>query len=388
MEAPSSEDTNHSGAIALGKRDRDKTVDGRRTTHQGGKRHKHSYPDHALPTEEGEEPRIPIICRVKCNNHGNHLCYAIVSDYLNPPKMIREGSASRDSVSIPDLGEYLKENANISIIVNRTYSPNAYNSEIIDQFQKLQKENMKPDVVTSQGPGFYKLTEDSGYRGPYSETMTIVSEDLKNALNTIFGMLSGQPAKLDFEHEMAAPYLPFYHLRRAINQKVNRLAPTLQVPVKTLMGYLNKEFGSEYKEADDLFSAGLVNQKHLSKLFGANEVVVTMQDDTPRAYIVRSVSNDGLLLECESWSFDGIFRRQQTTFKVDWPDLTAESIPIPSSTIYPLRFDKSGLETRLRNRGNIFWECRYRKCVSYQGSNNRFEIIPVRYDSYFVHFVQ
>lgn len=63
-----------------------------------------------------------------------------------------------------------------------------------------------------------------------------------------------------------------------------------------------------------------------------------------------------MTLECDAWTFDGAFHKLAKDITVEVPHgyQQNEEIPIVSLTAIPLRFDKTGLEVRPRQRGEFF----------------------------------
>jgi hypothetical protein len=157
------------------------------------------------------------------------------------------------------------------------------------------------------------------------------------------------------------------------------LSQTLQDHIRTLFNYVIASYREEYQEADNLFERGLVNQYHFPKLFGPNEIVVTVANNQPLSYISEicpALEDRHLELDCWSWDFDGLFRKEKSNLSVPWPQ-DSDTVPISSLRVYPLRYDRSGLEERLRNRGKQFWACRKRNFVSYESPNPTFEVQAV-----------
>ena len=87
-------------------------------------------------------------------------------------------------------------------------------------------------------------------------------------------------------------------------------------------------------------------------------------------------NNTRLELNCISWSFDEVFKKQSIVHTVAWPSSDG-LIAITSLEIFPLRYDTSGLENRLRKRGEQFWACRKRAFVSYDSPTPTFDVQTV-----------
>ncbi|CAJ0547564.1 Ff.00g043180.m01.CDS01 [Fusarium sp. VM40] len=110
---------------------------------------------------------------------------------------------------------------------------------------------------------------------------------------------------------MVAPYLHFYFARDLLAKHKSRLQSQKE-HINLLLGYLSNEFGSEFKEAEDLFSRGLVTRKHFHKLFGPREVLATMNGAGHQIAMVSRYpplpGSDPIRVECEIMDFNGSFK--------------------------------------------------------------------------------
>lgn len=66
-----------------------------------------------------------------------------------------------------------------------------------------------------------------------------------------------------------------------------------------------------------------------------------------------------------SWSFDGFFRNVKENISLKLPEDKSIKLQITSLEIYPLRFADPQVEQSLRNQGEAFWSCRYRRYINY-----------------------
>jgi hypothetical protein len=155
-----------------------------------------------------------------------------------------------------------------------------------------------------------------------------------------------------------APYLHVFHGRKLLESMLEGEAdPETKECIGTLLDYVLGAFGKAYEEAETLFADGRVSQEHFTKLFGPNEVVITHQGDIPVGLISKRIpleSNHPVRLDCWSWGFDGLFRKESKTLSVDWPASKSDIIPMSDLAVYPLRFDNTGLEEGLKRRGRSF----------------------------------
>ena len=341
-------------------------------------------------------PRHVIVHQVSCLGGDNHTQHSSQSQYLDVPRLFAgdsKANALRGERRFPDLEDYLESDPNISFIVYKSYSCNEYHEAVKDDFDRLQIPRIDPAVISQLRAYFFALKRDGEAASPNTEEIQIVSEDLQDAMATMESLHPDQFGAWDPQRGMRAPYLQLYHCRSLMDDYATTssgdLSQTHQDHIRTLFNYVMASYGEEYQEADDLFESGLVNQYHFPKLFGPNEIVVTVANNQPSAYIseICPTLEDGHLeLNCWSWEFDGLFRKKERNLSVPWPQ-NSDTIPISSLRVYPLRYDQSDLEERLRNRGKQFWECRKRNFVSYESPNPTFEVQAVRLAA-FIHQIK
>jgi hypothetical protein len=332
-------------------------------------------------------PQHVIVHQVSCFRDDNHTHHSSQSQYLDVPRLFagdNKASALRGKRHFPDLEDYLESNPDISFIVYRSYSCNEYHEAVKDDFDRLQIPHIDPAVRSQLRAYLFALKRDGEAASPNAEEIRIVSEDLQDAMATMESLHPDQFGAWDPQRGMRAPYLQLYHCRSLMDDYATTpsgdLSQTLQDHIRALFNYVIASYGEEYQEADDLFEEGLVNQYHFPKLFGPNEIVVTVANNQPLAYIseICPALKDGHLeLNCWSWDFDGLFRKEKINLPVLWPQ-DYDTVPISSLMVYPLRYDRSGLDERLRNRGKQFWECRKRTFVGYESPNPTFEVQAVR----------
>jgi hypothetical protein len=332
-------------------------------------------------------PRHVIVHQVSCSGGGNHTQHLPQLQYLDVPRLFAgdsKVSALRGEIHFPDLEDYLESNPDISFIVYRSYSCNEYHEAVKDDFDRLQIPQIDPAVISQLRAYFFALKRDGEAASPSVEDIRIISEDLQDAMTTMESLHPDQFGTWDPQRGMRAPYLQLYHCRPLMDDYATMpsgdLSQTHQDHIRTLFNYVIASYGEEYQEVDDLFESGLVNQYHIPKLFGPNEIVVTLVNSQPSAYIseICPALEDGhLKLNCWSWDFDGLFRKEKSGLSVPWPQ-DSDTVPISSLRVYPLRYDRSGLEERLRNRGKQFWSCRKRNFVGYESPNPTFEVQAVR----------
>jgi hypothetical protein len=180
----------------------------------------------------------------------------------------------------------------------------------------------------------------------------------------------------DLPQYLQAPYVHLYHTREAMGRVHHVILDSSgSRHIAALLEYLESSFGGEYDEANDLFKRGVVNLKHLPKLFRTSHVIVRLEDGQPRGYLTTDCqpSDDGVEIQCSTWAFDGAFKKVKEQLHVQWPD-DMDEMPITNLNVYPLQYDTSGLREKLLARGASYWSCRKRRFISYAPPRRTFEI--------------
>jgi hypothetical protein len=320
------------------------------------------------------EPEHLIIHQVECTQTPDHRHHSSVAYFLDPPRLFAEdnkASALRGNTPIYDIEEYLENQENISIVVYRSYDCERYHKHLTNKgaFERIKLSSSGIRGVPALQPYLSALKKDAAPASCKSEKMEIHASELEDALESLKKLNSKMSIKDFWEPE--APYLHLYHFRGMIKDNVWKLSNSLQQQhVNVLLEYIDEAFGDEYADADALFAKGLVSKKHLSKLFGPDEIVVTIKEGHLVAYLsdgLPDASKSSIKLSCSSWTFDGVFHKKDTTFRVDWPSFDPDPrvLPISKLEMFPLKYDTSGAEEMLSSRGKRLWSCRRRRYMSY-----------------------
>jgi hypothetical protein len=334
------------------------------------------------------DPGFLLIHKVECGQSINHNHHPEASYFLDVPRLFtgdNKASALRGTVSITDVEEHLEDNEHISIVIYRTYYCEEYHESIEEGFERLKLSDYGVRTVSAMRPYLFVLRKDMAPATCILEDMTLRSSDLKEALRNL-EKLDPRINYNSFRHDdwsLKAPYLQLYHFRNFIRQTTRRLTNIEERRhVNVLLRYIDEAFGDDYAEADDLFSQGLVSQKHHSKLFGPNETVVNMKDGQAVASLSRGLPNtdrSSPTLYCENWNFDGVFGRKGSTVEITWPSTTpSEILPIVDLDVFPLKYDRVGTKQKLLDRGRLLWKCRKRRYMSYRIPGGKGDIQTVR----------
>jgi hypothetical protein len=312
-----------------------------------------------------------VVHRVECSNSERyHNGHKAIADYLDTPRLVKGSTRAthlRGKRSLSNVDNYLEEHEDISFAVFKTYSCNEYHAEIKDRFERLPMPPMEESIAAQAAPYFFRLKDDAKPAIPQSEFIS-VSNNLKKALDALSLKEPDDLSNWNVVKNPAFPYLQLYHCKHLLTGvSASELDIPNQLHLETLYRYLDEHLAAEYEEAELLFRKGIASRMHWAKLFRPNEVVVTMENEQPRAYlstVCPSPDSNTLVLQCWSWEFDGRFWRNQTDLRIQWPSY-ADTVSITQLGAYPLRFDQTGLEERLKRRGTEFWSCRKRKLISY-----------------------
>jgi hypothetical protein len=333
------------------------------------------------------DPEYLLIHKVECGQSINHNHHTMTSYFLDPPRLF-EGdnkvSPLRGRTSITDVEEHLEDNEHISIVIYRTYHCEEYHERIEEGFERLRLSDYGVRTAPAMRPYLFVLRKDMEVATSISEEMMLLSHDLKEALRNL-GYLDRKITYNSFQQDhwtLKAPYLQMYHFRDLIRKTIPRLSSVdEQQHAGVLLRYIDESFGADYSEADNLFAKGLVSEKHLSKLFGPGETVITMTEGQPVAYVSRGLPSTGrsnATLYCENWNFDGVFGRKESYVDVTWPSTSSSILPIVDLEYFPLKYDRLGTKERLLKRGQLLWNCRKRRYMSYRVSGGKSDIQTVR----------
>lgn len=321
------------------------------------------------------DPEFLLIHRVECGQSTNHDNHPQTSYFLDAPRLFagdNKASPLRGTNSITDVDEHVEDNDHVSIIIYRTYYCDQYHESIQREFERLKLSNYHVRTVPAMRPYLFVLREDMEVATCVSEEMTLLSHGLKAALKKLEDIdprINYNSFRQD-HWDLKAPYLQLYHFRDLIRQTTPWLTSVEeQKHVDVILSYIDEALEDDYAEADRLFAKGLVSQKHHSKLFGPNEIVMTMKEGQPvtsvsKGFPIAGPSN--ITLYCEDWSFDGVFSQNGGVHNIAWPSTSSEILPIVGLDLFPLKYDNVGTKQRLLKRGQLLWNCRKRGYMSYR----------------------
>lgn len=317
-------------------------------------------------------PHFKIIHQVDCSGLSPaHSSHPETAFFLDTPKLFKHDTkahALRGRSPILDPLSYHKTNSGVIFVIYRTYSCEAYHSQLMERLQGVPSAR---DHV-----GLFVLGEDAEPAFPEREHMEITSDGLRKTITSVQRRKQGygdaSPDAWDTEHNMLAPYLYFYHIRDILRAAQSDPSLEFRHEIGILLGYLDENFGQEYNEADDLFKDSWVARNHIHKLFGPNQVLVMWEHGQPVTVLTKNCPlphSYPIKIECHQWSFDGRFAKTDGILAVCWPRGESRTklakIPISSLFAYPLRMASVKIQSAVLERGKIFWSCRKRRFVSY-----------------------
>ncbi|RKL39439.1 hypothetical protein BFJ72_g6913 [Fusarium proliferatum] len=322
-------------------------------------------------------PRYIVIHRVECpGSTPAHSGHPTTSSYQDVPRLfVGDNKSMPLRGRIPDEKTQMraKKDYTISFIIYRTYNCLEYHETVFGALREASANSSTPDPSSQ----FFLLPTDADDAVAEGESMEVVSTHLKNAIEAV-KVAGTKKSPVDEslllgwgrESSMVSPYLHFYHTRNLLRDYIPYLPERQSKELILLLGYLDKEYSTDYQEAENLFLGdGLVNRKHFHKLFGPREIIVTVEEGHHVAMVSKYPPLPGsnpIRLECEMWKFNGRFAKVKKIVTIPWPKHAAEvdKVPIKSLGIFPLRFDHQ-VEHRLRKRGDLFWQLRNPRLILY-----------------------
>lgn len=339
--------------------------------------------------ERSEAPRCLVVHAVSCSRetvgHINHLDTSL---FLDQPRLFAgdtKASPLRGINRIPvDLDSYLDANPDVKLVVTRTYDCTEYVKGLSNDFETFQMPSTIEHMAWDLRPYFSQLQgSDAVPAVPLQESMRLMPR-VRDAMHKL--AVANPQSFLNWENNLAPPYSQIYHTRARMRTLADEMLDKWSgAYVLLLLEYVEGAYAQVYQDANALFAQGLVTLDHLSKLFGPSEVIVTMEDGEPVAYVSElcpapEPHAGPIKLQCYTWTFDGLFHKTQKTIVVTWPASKDAVIPITQLAAYPLRFDSTGkIEKELRDRGKMFWSCRKENYVTSRVPTSSFEIRVVRF---------
>lgn len=187
--------------------------------------------------------------------------------------------------------------------------------------------------------------------------------------------VSGSDSPLDgpaYENNQIFPAdLFLYHHRESMEKYVKENFGSQQ-HISALLHYAAKKYGTDFAEADRLFSTGLVCQTQILKLFKPNSLIIRATYGQPAVFVLqywpRVRQDGGINLHCWSLQTNGsVFRRRKIVLQI--PPLQKPEVAINDLVAYPLKFAETSLVDSIRVRGAKHWSLRMTTQITYKGWN-------------------
>ncbi|KAG9672488.1 P-loop containing nucleoside triphosphate hydrolase protein, partial [Aureobasidium melanogenum] len=322
-----------------------------------------------------------VIHRVWCAGHSYHSHHQETAYYFDVPRLFaRDTKANvlRGAKPIENLDQLLKEQPAYNFVVIKKYECEAYYKDHEGRFEEIGDSRLRNQISSEQRAYLYTLPNDLPLAMPQDESITNFSQDMAEALNALDELCQWNgtfDTDLSEDLELEAPYTMVYHSRILLNDYRERDVNPIYWPrIDDFRNYVMGSMSNDYAEADACFERRETTGRHLTKLFRKGDVLVTRREGYQVGLLCKSVSYPEprvCELECESWTFDGVFRRRMESLRVVWPSGSSpDAIPIVNLETFPLQFGDDDLRDRLMQRGQMLWDCRFRKYVTYEDSSS------------------
>ncbi|KAL3481494.1 P-loop containing nucleoside triphosphate hydrolase protein [Aspergillus californicus] len=306
-----------------------------------------------------DEFETAIIHRVKCHLEKDHVDHPEQRDFYDAPRLFLGDSKASELRGVRRAVP--REGDETPVSWMKVYSCGAYHNMITNKFDALEAPHHPMDRII--GRYFHVLKSPGPEALPVFEEILVEDEELQEKIRLITDTQTGRITTINrSEQDNAVVDRLYTHLRH------DREFSDAESPRLTaLLGTLSLVFQGEFLEADRLFSLECVSRRHLPKLFRPGEVIVSVNEVHPRAYVVDRWpewhGSESLVLPCTTLSFDGRFYREAKDIVLDW-EFGDREVSITELGAYPLNFDFE-MQARLLRRGSAFWQCRDRRSVSY-----------------------
>lgn len=271
--------------------------------------------------------------------------------------------------------------ADATIVIYKTYSCTDYLSQQDNLFQQIPLPRLQEQFLRANKARFYCLSITGPEAIPSSVQIKLQPNELLDEMRQV---LSHSPILRDWDlgESLSFPFPFYFHHKETFRQAVASLGgAALQQWTAVFLKCINELCAWDHREAHELFSQGGIDEKHFSKLFRIDDVIVAPRDNIHRTYKISRIrpsqEGDTVSLECWSYDFDGTFQKRPAKLSATRPSGQG---PVSINTLeaFPLRLDLTDMHKRLAERGEKFWKCRERKYVCYTAPRLPFESQTVR----------
>ncbi|KIL93768.1 hypothetical protein FAVG1_02329 [Fusarium avenaceum] len=315
-------------------------------------------------------PRYQVIHAVRCEKSRTE-----GKLYLDQPWVVETGPQNahlRGSQPILNFELFLERNKEVVAIIYKNYRC----CEYLLAYQKKARHEGDGQIEASS-----LLT---------SEEIAIISEDLKSAMVEFSdSVLRGFPHP-EFEEDegMKYPYIWWFHRRKEINGALERYKSSDWFPMVNLVReYILERMTEEWETVDNLLGRKKISLQYMGYLFlifarqVPQQIAISTNQGRAISKLEGVVTDDWLnqrqsidnpaIVDVTFWTFDGMFHKNSKEFAIT--DLSrdvkseTEEFDITDLPLYPIEYASSEVVEALRQRGRMFWKCRFRNYVSLAG---------------------
>lgn len=234
---------------------------------------------------------------------------------------------------------------------------------------------------------------------PVSQYIKLVSGEMRQAFQLLYAQfpdVSNELKDAAQGHILKSPFIWWYHYRSFFDQK--KLRRRHRELILTLTKWLDSSYGQVYDAVGSQFLQGKVSAISLQFLFRAGDVVISKQNGSLQGHICcgepkRQPFSQGLKgedqptikhsynLKTREFSYAGeLFWKEQSVVLSFETKTEDEEIWISSLSYIPIDFVSPEDLAMLRYRGAMFWKCRQKRYVSYEGDmkNRKHAVSPNR----------
>ncbi|KAK0512987.1 hypothetical protein JMJ35_005004 [Cladonia borealis] len=317
--------------------------------------------------------------------------HAMTYNYLDEPHWVkgdRGATSLQGNLPVRSVESYQERNPEVVFVVFRSFTVHAFKGDEEDQEMAL-----------------------------WSESIYLTSSDLikavKNANRHISKSLEGHSRTdmMDTETELPAPYLPFFHYRRTLENCNTNISQGPRRDWQLLWQYVFENYGDEYMQVDRCLKSGTISRAYIKYLIKFDDILLSKASGQLRGY--RAVSNgcqksngsgksqqagkkpsedehnlQTYKVYTEAWEFDGNFQKNCQDVFFTIPSGHDEIVSIRDLEVVPIQYAEPQSVVRLRDRGLQFWKSRSRRYISYRSQRHtetsrntdlRYMIDPITY---------
>jgi len=299
-------------------------------------------------SEEKPVIRHQVLHRIFCENVGHyHNCSVYEDEPTRRKGQTGEDTELRGDKRIVNIDQFCAQNPDTVFILFKEYHCYKIDPLMIDIIDRQDRKKLRISLR--------------------NERLRIVSPILQKALNHV---AQCPPYETTGRAEMAAPYLFLYHHRTLLKDYASAKGGEIADHISLLLAFINEHYEAEYQEAENQFSAGIVTQKHIEKLYRPNDIVIDRNGLKDKALVVGSWLGldhlGNLQLPCWYWEYDGLYlKREGYNLIINSP--VDDGSPLSVIGVVPIAMTEHKTLDYLRERGKKFWSMNEQHFTCYSG---------------------